>query len=225
MKNLLLLAVLVSLPLLLGGCGNEPVVEVKPELDSVNAEELEERESIMYLKDSETPYTGNVYSVHPNGKKKVEGNYKDGEQEGLWVEWYLDGQKKSEENYKDGRYDGLQVIWHKNGQKKEEGNFKDRVREGLWVEWHENGQKSREVNYKDGDYNGQWLEFDENGQKAMEYNYKDGKVDGLMVWWHQNGQKSSEVKYKDNRRIQGSEKYWNSKGEPVNSREEAESEK
>ena len=55
-----LFLIIVTLPLLLGGCGEkeEPVAEVKPESDSVNAEELEERESIMYLKDSETPYTG-----------------------------------------------------------------------------------------------------------------------------------------------------------------------
>ena len=43
MKNLFLLA--ISLPLLLGGCGEkanvEPVAEVKPELDSVNGEDLE----------------------------------------------------------------------------------------------------------------------------------------------------------------------------------------
>ena len=154
MKNLLLLAVLVSLPLLLGGCGNEPVVEVKPELDSVNAEELEERESIMYLKDSETPYTGNVYSVHPNGKKKVEGNYKDGEKEGLWVEWYLDGQKKSELNFKDGRYDGLQVMWHKNGQKMHEKSFKNTYVHGPNILWYENGQMKQETNWKEGVQNG-----------------------------------------------------------------------
>ena len=43
MKNLLLFAVLVSLPLLLGGCGEtESVGEVKPELEGVKIEEVEE---------------------------------------------------------------------------------------------------------------------------------------------------------------------------------------
>ena len=65
MNSLPLFLIILIAPLLLGGCGKEPVVEVKPESDSVNAEELEERESIWYLKDSETPYTGNVYSLHP----------------------------------------------------------------------------------------------------------------------------------------------------------------
>ncbi len=57
MNPLRLLVLLVTLPLLLGGCGE------KHEREGVNAEKLEEREGIMYLKGSETPYTGNVYSL------------------------------------------------------------------------------------------------------------------------------------------------------------------
>ena len=92
MKPLRLLVLLVSLPLLLGGCGEKPVAEVKeevkpeepvaetkPELEGVNEDELEERESIWYLKNSETPYTGKVFVLYENGQKKSEVNYKDGE--------------------------------------------------------------------------------------------------------------------------------------------------
>ena len=56
MKNLLLSAVLVTLPLLLGGCGEKP--------DGVNAEEVEDRDGIAYLKGSDTPYTGKVYGFY-----------------------------------------------------------------------------------------------------------------------------------------------------------------
>ncbi|MEC7862586.1 MAG: hypothetical protein VYC70_08120 [Verrucomicrobiota bacterium] len=40
--------------------------------------------------------------------------------------------------------------------------------------------------------------------------------------WYENGQKASEENYKGREKI--SAKYWNSKGEPVDSREEAEAE-
>ena len=78
----------ISLPLLLGGCGEkpvadvkpeEPVAETKPELEGVNQDELEEREGITYLKGSDTPYTGKFFELYENGQKKVEGNIKDGE--------------------------------------------------------------------------------------------------------------------------------------------------
>ena len=92
MKNLLLLAVLVSLPLLLGGCGEKHEGEKHK---GVNLEELEisgdALNEIAYHKGS--PYTGKSYELHLNGQKSMEGNYKDGKEDGLWVWWYENGQK------------------------------------------------------------------------------------------------------------------------------------
>ena len=147
-----LLVLAISLPLLLGGCGEktvsevkpeEPVAETKPKLEGVNQDELERREGIMYLKGSDTPYTGKRFTLYEFGKKK------------------------KEVNFKDGKKDGLQMWWH------------------------------------------------ENGKKAIEVNYKDGKRHGLDIGWHENGQKMRESNWKDGKRI--SRKYWNSKGEPVDS--------
>jgi len=190
----------ISLPLLLGGCGEnpeaetkpeEPVAETKPKPEGVKKEELEFREGVVYLKGSDTPYTGKVYSLHPNG------------------------QKEGEINFKNGKGDGLQVSWHENGQKRGEGNFKNGEEDGLIVKWYENGQKAAEANFKDGKLDGLYLEWHENGQKERELNYKDGEEDGLIVKWHENGQKRSEGNYKNGKPVEGSEKFWNSKGEPV----------
>ena len=38
-----------------------------------------------------------------DGQIKIEGNYKDGYQDGKWTEWDENGEIKSERNYKDGR--------------------------------------------------------------------------------------------------------------------------
>jgi antitoxin component YwqK of YwqJK toxin-antitoxin module len=59
----------------------------------------------------------------------------------------------------------------------------------------------------------------ESGQKEAEGNHKDGKADGFLVSWHENGQKMMESTFKDNELISG--KFWNSKGEEVDSLEEA----
>jgi antitoxin component YwqK of YwqJK toxin-antitoxin module len=141
------------------------------ESDGVNQDELEVREGVFYLKNSDSSYTGKCFEFHDNGKKKSEANFKDGKPDGLSVNWYENGQKKAEGNLKDGKPDGLMVSWHENGQKKVEGNL------------------------------------------------KDGKLDGPAVSWHENGQKRTEINYKDNEPI--SEKFWNSKGEEVDSMEEA----
>ncbi|MDA7681354.1 SHD1 domain-containing protein [Verrucomicrobiales bacterium] len=178
----------------------ETVTETKPKQDGVDFIKLKIRENIYYLKGSETPYTGKSYALHPNGQKYFEANYKDGKKEGLSVSWDENGKKSSESNSKDGKKEGLEVFWYQNGQKRSEVNFKDGKLDGLSVLWFENGQK--------------WSEL----------NRKDGKLDGLKTSWHKNGQKRLEVNYKDGKEVEGSAKYWNNIGEPVDSREEAEKE-
>ncbi len=195
MKNLLLIAITI----LAVGCGgkDESTTETKPKLEGVNKNELEFREFIYYLKDSDTPYTGKAYALHENGNKYWEVNHKDGKKDGLQTTWYENGQKQYEENYKEGNFDGVFASWHENGQKSSEASWKEGKQDGLGVSWYENGQK------------------------AAKYYYKDGKEDGLSVSWHKNGQKSFEGNFKDGNIVEGSDKYWNSKGEPVDTIEEA----
>ena len=69
--------------------------------------------------------------------------------------------------------------------------------------------------------NGTFVIDYENGQRKHEQPIKDGKLDGLQLSWHENGKKAAEVNYKEGKKVEGFSKYWNSKGEPVDSREEA----
>ena len=126
MNPLPLFLIIVTLPLLLGGCGEKP--------EGVNAKKLEERESITYLKGSDTPYTGKAFTFYENGQKWQEVNYKNGKPDGLWVSWYENGQKGLEGNFKDGKQHGLWLFWHENGQKRQETNYKDgeRISEKWW---------------------------------------------------------------------------------------------
>ena len=143
MDSLRLLVLIVTLPMLLGGCGEKGGAIKK----SVNKEEIEFRGQVVYLKGSDTPYTGKIF----------------------------------------GLLDGRNFEFHTN-----EGEL-----DGLWVTWHQNGQK------------------------FVKSNYKNGKQNGLETGWHENGQKSTESNWKDGKVVEGSRKYWNSKGEPVDSQEEA----
>ena len=75
------------------------------------------------------------------------------------------------------------------------------------------------VRGSDVPHTGKVYKLYESGQKELELNVKDGKYDGLVVWWHQNGQKKSEENWKEGKMIY--EKFWNSKGESVDTKEEA----
>jgi antitoxin component YwqK of YwqJK toxin-antitoxin module len=71
----------------------------------------------------------------------------------------------------------------------------------------------------DSPYTGKSFEFHDNGQKKSEENFKDGKPHGIGFNWYENGQKEAETNFKDGTLI--SSKFWNSKGEEVDSVEEA----
>ena len=84
---------------------------------------------------------------------------------------------------------------------------------------YDSGQVRGLVQLKDGKHDGLQTYWYKNGQKKDERTFKDGKLDGLMTKWHENGQKKSEGIYKDGEEV--SAKYWNSKGEEVETIEEA----
>ena len=77
---------------------------------------------------------------HENGQIYTLENWKDGKQDGLFLDWYENGQKSMEENWKDGKQDGRGLGWHENGQKSREANWKDGKQVGRALRWRENGQ-------------------------------------------------------------------------------------
>jgi len=95
----------------------------------------------------------------------------------------------------------------------------DKPYSGWGKEMHDSDQAIRLAEFKDGKPNGLMIEWHENGQKAGEGTLKDGKPHGLVKAWHENGQKVLEGTYKDGEEV--SMKYWNSKGEEVDTEEEA----
>ena len=96
--------------------------KINLKLESTNYNNLEIREDIIYLKNSDTPYTGKYFILHNNGKKKAEGKCKDGKEVGLSVVWYKNGQKKMEVNRPAGKPEGASREWYESGQKSLETN-------------------------------------------------------------------------------------------------------
>jgi len=87
--------------------------------EPINYEEtLNTRDGVFYTKDTNEPYSGQVFSLYDDGKKKKEGTFKDGKQNGLWTMWYVSGQKRYEGTYKDGEIISRKG-WNEDGSVKE----------------------------------------------------------------------------------------------------------
>ena len=80
---------------------------------------------------------------------------------------------------------------------------------------YDSGQVGGLAKVKDGIWDGPFTNWHDNGQKAREVTYKDGIPDGPYTKWHENGQKEWEATFKYGEKVSG--KYWNSKGEEVES--------
>ena len=186
MKRLLL----IVLPLLL-------IVGCSKPLDD---DTLLDRNGIKYEQNKQEPYNGRVFSLHPSGKKKLDGNYKNGKKIGVWTIFYdNDKNNKFKENiYENGKLSGL-VEWYDNGHKKYEGSIdKYGKKLGHWIKWYENGEKFSQANYINERLDSTYIEWYENGQKRLETNYLNGMLDGPYSEWYINGQKKTEKVYKNN---------------------------
>ena len=208
MKRLLL----IVLPLLLiVGCSQKPVDETT----------LIEKDGVMYLPNSEKPYTGEVFTNYPIGEKLYQGTYENG----LLVQYsYLnkDGSVKEPVNIEtlidrggnlydiNGQkpYTGDIFGLYSNGNKKLSGSLKGGKIDGLTTYWYENGQKKSEGTSKDGEPDGLYTEWYENGQKSIEGTYKgvdesmDPIKDGLWTEWYENGLKEKEVTYLGDKKME-----------------------
>jgi antitoxin component YwqK of YwqJK toxin-antitoxin module len=117
---------------------------------SINSQQLQDREGLVYEVNDAEPYTGKLVVFHENGQKREERNYVDGKAQGKQEEWYEDGQKWSEKNYLNGKEHGSYERWYENGQKMLEEHYIDGQPHGKRIVWAENGKILAEVNYVDG---------------------------------------------------------------------------
>jgi antitoxin component YwqK of YwqJK toxin-antitoxin module len=157
----------------------------------------------------------------PNGQKRREVDYRQGQLEGEVLEWGPDYKLATREKYVDGRRLAPQVDNYAPGQKRAEGwvlygkettkatydfwagtaNIQvvgtegNNQRHGLWTWWHKNGQKQMEGRYESDLPVGKFTWWYPNGQKQLQGEYINGKQQGKFTWWHPNGQKQLEGAY------------------------------
>jgi antitoxin component YwqK of YwqJK toxin-antitoxin module len=104
---------------------------------SVNSQQLEERDGLMYEINQLDPYSGKVETFYENGQKQIEAIYVDGREHGLRAAWYENGQKMLEKNYVHGKPHGKKEEWYESGKKWSEKNYVDGKEHGKYERWYE----------------------------------------------------------------------------------------
>lgn len=156
MKLPAIFLVLISVTLLFSGCSKNEKVETAEKAETpapvrvIKLDKIQNRNGLIYEVNQTTPFTGLCQDFYPNGKKKFELIFKDGERHGVHSEWHEDGQKAEERKYKDGKQQGVENSWYKNGQKRFELNYNDGEKHGTHTLWSKNGVKLNEILYENG---------------------------------------------------------------------------
>ena len=107
---------------------------------------------------------GDWQDYYENGQARTKGNYIEGIPFGLWEHFTEEGLSSSKTTYnKKGSEEGYFENYHMNGKIRSRGFYKNQQYDGLWELFYQNGQISQRGNFKDGEKVGQWEYFHESG--------------------------------------------------------------
>jgi len=150
---------------------------------------------------------GYYIEYYANGNKYREGNYFEGNREGLWRYYFLNKNTKEEYYYAEDKAVGTRKFYYPNGKLKNIEEYK----EGLFYKFKLfdiNGELASEdtVGYP---YGNLAINFT-NGNKCFDFTYKNGKKEGKQIIYWANGNIKSEEEYMDGEQINIEKNYFES---------------
>ncbi|HAM98693.1 MAG TPA: hypothetical protein DCQ26_08770 [Marinilabiliales bacterium] len=77
---------------------------------------------------------------YPNGSKKVEGTYKEGEKEGQWIFYFENGEQWSVGFFEKGLRTGKAKVYHENGKVFYTGEYVRGQKHGTWKFYNDEGE-------------------------------------------------------------------------------------
>jgi antitoxin component YwqK of YwqJK toxin-antitoxin module len=185
-------------------CGNKPN-EIP--YNKVNFQDDERR---AFLKKDNSPVTGKI--VHRDSTDKIwsEFTYNNGFLELVRI-WYSDSALAIEGNYKNGLENGLWKTWNKNGKVLSKKYFSDGMAEGSWESCYENGKALYTISFRNGLIDGTVEYYYKNGKINGEFNYNKGKEHGDFFSYYEDGTHKSKTYY-INGKEEGEWKTWHKNG-------------
>lgn len=188
--------------------------------DQVNEQILSEPEKNKYATEYALPIDqlqqlipamkeGVLQLSYPDGKKKLQGNYKNSKPVGQWHSWYPNGRLAIEISWKNGLPNGKTRSWYENGHKRGEIYFVNGKAEGRWQRWYANGQIKQDMTVHQGVVK-TMTTWDNSGHLISDVAIIDNKVSGVVLTWYDSGAKKSESVFEKNELVRKTE--WDEDG-------------
>lgn len=118
---------------------------------------------------------------YESGKRRSEGEMRNGLEAGKWTSWYENGNPKSIGYYIDGQKDSLWKWYDESGMLTATGMYRQGVEHGTWMHYYPDGVVSDSGAYLDGLKEGLWKYYHGIGRLKSAVNYKAGKMHGKKI--------------------------------------------
>lgn len=122
------------------------------------------------------PANGSVEAKYTNGKTAFIINFKNGEMNGAYKEFFDDGSPSRDSKYTDDYLEGERKTWYRNGKLRSVENYTFNDYNGLTTLYNENGTLKAELNYKHDNLHGPVKYYDGNGKLIAHYIFYNDKM-------------------------------------------------
>lgn len=129
---------------------------------------------------------GPIVFHHANGKKYIEGTYKNHKLNGSYNYFFFDGSPFITQAYINGKLDGDYKQYFYGGKLRTEGRYNKGEMAGEWKYYYDNGTLYSSDPYEDGKINGKSVIYTPDGNLEREINYKDGNLEGQFIYYGEN---------------------------------------
>ena len=116
------------------------LVEKRVDTDKYPNGKIRYERQIAHYSDNHFVADGFYREFYPNGEKFVEGQYKDGRQDGEWTYYHDNGKVQRTVNYTNGQPDGSWEVFNADGTVVAKRGYKDGKRDGTWIVVRRNRQ-------------------------------------------------------------------------------------
>lgn len=132
---------------------------------------IEEKNGLIFLQGSNTPFTGTVHDTV--NKKVVSYEVVEGIKNGEFKISSLNGKIEMSGKMVNGKNEGKWQYFYPGGELESEGYFMNDSANGKWTWFYEDSVKKEEGFLINGKKDGRWVQYDEKGNIVLETFFKD----------------------------------------------------
>jgi antitoxin component YwqK of YwqJK toxin-antitoxin module len=161
----------IAILLVTASCSSKTAVE----LASFEVNQLDLKNINGVWHNGNTPFTGRVYALTPQGDSIFSRSYIEGLEDGLHKQWYPEGGLAEIRLYAGGKKTGINKGYWPDGHMRYIYKFKDDLYEGTQYEWYSNGKLYAKKNYHLGYEFGLQQSWNPDGSVKSNYEARNGR--------------------------------------------------